>query len=148
MRLRKLLMMLLFCAIAIGSLGCGGNEPSANDWHTLDKIVNTFEKEGMNLEPDSLQSPSIFELKGIKPAIFKINKTNDDLLVYIFDFFVEEKEVDKLYSFDEQNRPENIPFVSKNTVIIYMPSELPRMTKALSTLMKPEIKLLILFLRI
>lgn len=126
MGLRKLLMMLIFCAITIGCLGCEGNEPSAKDWHTLDKIINTFEKEGMNLEPNSTQSPSIFELKEIKPAIFKINKTNDDLLVYIFDFFVDEKEVDKLYFFDEQNRPENIPFVSKNTVIIYMPSEMPK----------------------
>lgn len=117
---------ILIAIIAIGGLGYKIGEKSKNDLLTLKTIVKTFQKEGVHLEKDNSNSYNTFKLKGIKPAVFSIGKTEDKLLIYTFKSFVEREDIVK--ETDKFNNPFSkveVPYNAKNAFIVYMTSKLP-----------------------
>ena len=117
MRLNKIVFVVLLFAIQAGSTGCG-SLATPNGLLNLDTVVNIFAREGVNLITDYSKSPDDFELNEVKPALFRIGRTQDNLLIYIYDTFVEE-EGNNPYSF------ERMTFNSRNVLIVYIPSKTP-----------------------
>lgn len=123
---KKIFLVLLLLVFIVGIMGCGNQiSSSKKDWHTLQTILGAFAQKGMNLKPNNSESSNAFELKGIQPAIFTIDKTSDILFIYVFDLFVDQKEADTYYAFDEQDNIKQVPFISKNALIIWKPFEPP-----------------------
>jgi len=115
---RKTALVVLLLTIAAASVGCGSNLPTPNGLLNLETVVNIFDREGLNLITDYSKSPDAYELNGVKPAIFRIGRTGDNLLIYIYKTFVEEEIYDP-FSF------ERITFNSRNALIVYIPAKVP-----------------------
>lgn len=120
---KEILLLLFLVMITAGSMGCGTEETevSPKGLLTLETVVETLEKEGLILEKDHSKSPGTFALNGITPSVFKINNTEDTLLVYIGASVVDEEEIYGPFSFSL----ERVSFVARNALIVYMPSEIP-----------------------
>ena len=119
-------IIMLIILIAIVSYGYKMGEKSKSDLLTLKTIVRIFEKEGVHLEKNSSKSLNALELDGIKPTVFSINKTEDNLLIYIFKSFVEREDiVSGSNKFNNQYSIKEIPYNAKNAFIVYIPSKVP-----------------------
>ena len=130
-------IVILIILIAIVSYGYKMGEKSKSDLLTLKAIVKTFEKEGVHLEKNSSKPSDAFELGGIKPTVFSINKTEDNLLIYIFKSFVEREDI--IGGSNKFNNPysiEEIPYNAKNAFIVYIPSKVPETEKEIKTFLK------------
>jgi len=113
--LKKTALVVLLLIITAGSVGCG-SLATPNRLLSLDTVVNIFAREGVNLITDYSKSPDDFEFRGTTPAIFRIGRTQDNLLVYIFDSFLDETEDYNQFGI------ERVPFVSRNVLVVYLPS--------------------------
>lgn len=121
------LIVMLIILIVIGIYGYKMGEKSKSDLLTLEAIVKTFEKEGVYLEKNSSKSLEVLELGGIRPTVFKINKTEDNLLIYTFKSFVErEGASSKSKKFNNLFSVKEIPYPAKNALIVYIPSKVPK----------------------
>lgn len=129
MKLNKMaLVVLLFVIIFVGS-GCGRTSP--NGLHNLETVVNTLAFGGVNLTTDYSKSPETFERRGKEPAVFRIGGSEDNLLIYIYETFTDEEELFiNAFSF------ERIPFISRNALIIYIPSVSPTDQDELDAIVK------------
>ncbi len=54
-------------------------------WYTTTDIVEAIEQTGVVLEADSDLNPDDYQLGGVKPTVYTINKPIDHLWVYVFD---------------------------------------------------------------
>lgn len=125
---KKALVVLLF-VITVVSSGCGRTSP--NGLHSLETVVNTLAFGGIKLTTDHAKSPEAYELRGKEPAVFKIGSTDDNLLIYIYETFADEEErFINAFSF------ERIPFISRNTLIIYIPSKAPNDQDSMESIVK------------
>ncbi len=128
---------ILIILIVIVSYGYKMGEKSKGDLLTLKTIVRTFEKEGIHLGKNNPKSFDAFELNGIKPAVFKINKTEDQLLIYTFKSFVEREDiVSGSNKFSNEYSIEEIPYNVKNAFIVYLPSKVPETENEITTFIK------------
>lgn len=132
MKFSKTVLIVLFLIITAESLGCSIEATSSKGLLTLETVVETFEKEGILLKENVSKSPDAYELNHTEPAIYWIGTTQDNLLIYIFDSFVDES-VDDNKSFIER-----VPFVARNALIFYMPSTIPQNQDELKPLLETK----------
>jgi hypothetical protein len=113
--------------IDVGSIGYKMGQAPKKDLLTAETIVKTFGKQGMHLEKNNLKPSDSYEINGIKPVVYKVGKTKDDILIYIFRSFVERDDMlRKANKFNDSYSLEAIPYKAKNAYIVYMPSVLAR----------------------
>lgn len=121
------IIVTIFIAITIKVSGykIGGN--SKDKPLTLKTIVKTFKQQGLQLKENDSESFKEYELKGVKPAIFTIGDNKGTLLIYIFNSFIErEKIVKETNRFDNPYSFEEIPYNSKNSLIVFIPSNISK----------------------
>lgn len=120
-------IVMIFIAITIKVSGYKIGENSKDKPLTLKTIVKTFKQQGFQLKEDNLKSFKEYELKGVKPAIFSIGDNRGTLLIYIFNSFVErEKIVKETNKFHNQYSFEEIPYNAKNSLIVFIPSDIQK----------------------
>lgn len=132
MKLKKILILLLILLI-ITTIGCSTKKVSSKDLLTLETIVKTFETQGIVLKEDTAKSPDAYEFNEVKPAIYKIGKTQDNLLIYIFDSFVNKSKNDNPSYFIEK-----VNFVARNALLVYMPATIPKSQDEILPLIKTK----------
>lgn len=120
------IIAILSIIISIGSIGYKMGQAPKNDFLTAKTIVNTFEKQGVHLEKDNSKSPDSFKINGVKPAVFRVGKTEDNILIYTFRSFVERENIVKDANELNTYSAEKIPYNVKNTLIVYVPSKNPK----------------------
>lgn len=79
----RVLVPLIVFLLTFGTFisGCKSNN---NSLLTLKNVTGAFEKDGLRLRKDNSLSSSDFEYQGIKPSIFKLDKIQGNLFVYVF----------------------------------------------------------------
>ncbi|KOA19193.1 hypothetical protein CLHOM_22990 [Clostridium homopropionicum DSM 5847] len=119
--------VIVILTITVGILEHKADENFKNNVLTLNDIVKVFKKQNIYLKEGKLKSTDDFDLKGIKPSIYKIADNKDTILIYIFKSFQEREEVlnetnrySNSYSFEE------VPYNAKNALIVFIPSEIPK----------------------
>jgi len=119
--------VIVIVTIIVGILEHKADENFKNNVLTLNDIVKAFKKQNIYLKEGKLKPSDDFNLKGIKPSIYKIANNKGTILIYIFKSFQEREEILKgtnkysnSYSFEE------VPYNAKNALIVFMPSEIPK----------------------
>lgn len=134
--------VLLVIAAAIGIVDYMVAETPKSDFLTVKSIVKTFKSQGLSLKEDKSKSPEEFELNGVKPAIFKIGKQKDTLLIYIFKSFVEREDIvsisNKFNRFNNSLSILETPFNAKNAFLVYIPSQTPTNDEEFNSLIKTQ----------
>lgn len=115
-------IVLIFVAIAIGIIEYKIGENPNKDLLTLKTIRKTLEKQGVAIKKNKSISPNAFELNGVRPTIFSVDKEKGTLLVYIFKSIGERKDIVSNSDKDDPFNLFEIPFKTKNAFLIYKPS--------------------------
>lgn len=132
---RRFMLIVILLAIVFVGGGCGADEEPSADLLTLDIVTDAFQRGGLQLEiNNALESlePEDYELKGVSPTIYSLGKTEDKLLIYIFDTYFD---LDT-YTNEETGVLREIPdilfrrgsFLARNALILYLPSTIPEIT--------------------
>lgn len=104
-------------------------EPDSWGPLSLSEVVKAFETDGMSLNLSRVNLSSDFELNGIKPAVFRIDNTEDILFVYIYQSFEDRINVENHNNgmqyrdiFARYSRLQRF-YPAKNALIVYAPKE-------------------------
>lgn len=124
------MLIILLIAFAVLGVGCGAEEEPSADLLTLDTVAETFRYEGLRLEVNDAMEPDAYELNGVSPTIYSLGKTDDNLLIYIFDSYIEE-DSDELGEFSGMEFHRRT-FFARNALIIYLPTTIPEITNQTS----------------
>lgn len=119
--------VIVILTITVGILEHKADENSKNNVLTLNDIVKVFKKQNIYLKEGKLKPTDNFDLKGIKPSIYKIANNKDTILIYIFKSFQEREEI--LKETNKYNNPysfEEVSYYAKNALIVFMASETPK----------------------
>jgi hypothetical protein len=116
-------IVLILVAISIGVISYRIGEIPKNDLLTLKSIVRTLEKQGVILKEDSSKSPDAFELSGVKPTVYSVDKEKGTLLIYTFKSIEERKDI--INNSDKHNNQFSlfeVPLEARNAYLIYIAS--------------------------
>lgn len=129
-RLRRwsvaIVAIILTLFIATGMLAYRIGENSKNKLLTSKSIVKTFKNQGITLNKDNSPIDDEDYIGGIKPSVYKINTTEDELLIYIFDSFViRQNIVAKSMKYNDVFSFKYTTYTANNAFLIYKPSKTP-----------------------
>lgn len=126
---RRFLLIIFLIVIAVASAGCWTGEEPLDAFLTLDIVADAFRSEGLRLDVNEAMEPDEFKKNGISPTIYSLDKTDDNLLIYIFDDYVEEE-------FEDLGRPRlsfgKVVFPARNALVVYLPHTIPEIANQTS----------------
>lgn len=121
-----ILVIALAIFITIGTMAYKIGENSKNKLLTSKSIAKTFKNQGIILNKDNSPIDDEDYIGGIKPSVYKINSTEDKLLIYIFDSFVIRKNiVDESMKYNDVFSFKYTTYAANNAFLIYKPSKTP-----------------------
>jgi len=134
MLLRKIVIIILFVTIAL-TLGCQNKTSTEGRHLTEGDVVRALKNEGFKLNKEGLDNSDKYALGDTKPSLFKLNKTNDSLFLYVFNTLSDRKEIyshgfreKKIQNIFEDFVNEKLyaPLVynAKNVILVYIPNDL------------------------
>ncbi len=119
-------ILIFIVIVALVACGYKIGEKYKDNRLTLKAVVKTFNAEGLALKEDKSKSPDKYVLNGVKPTIYRVAKSDDTLLIYIFESFGDKKEIlSKTHKFKSTFTFGEIPYHAKNTLILFIPAKIP-----------------------